>query len=43
MMTLKYLDRGGVDYARGALEKAVGPKKAKALLATAESIRTQSS
>ncbi len=32
LMAGKYVSRGGVDYARGALEKAVGPRKAKALL-----------
>ena len=43
MVTLKYLDRGGVDYARGALEKALGPKKASALLEQARTIVNQTS
>ena len=32
LVTRKYISRGGVEYARGALEKALGPRKAQALL-----------
>ncbi len=32
LVTRKYISRGGVEYARGALEKALGPRKARALL-----------
>lgn len=42
MMTLKYLDRGGEDYARGALEKAVGPGRAQRLLEQAQVITGRS-
>ncbi|MDP6777769.1 MAG: flagellar motor switch protein FliG [Candidatus Latescibacteria bacterium] len=41
LMAGKYLSQGGIDFARGALEKALGPRKAEQLLARVTGTATE--